>query len=135
MFNLAILTGRLTDNAELKTTNSGISVTRFTIAVDRRGKGEDKQTDFINIVAWRNTAEFITKYFNKGSMIGIEGSIQTRKYQDKNGNNRVAFEVVADNAHFIESKKDKPTETEPASFSNADPDAYIGIDDSGDLPF
>ena len=135
MFNLAILTGRLTDYAELKTTNSGISVTRFTIAIDRRGKGEDKQTDFINIVAWRNTAEFITKYFNKGSMIGIEGSIQTRKYQDKNGNNRVAFEVVADNVHFIESKKDKPTETEPASFSDTGADDFAEMDNSDDLPF
>lgn len=105
MFNLTILTGRICNDVELKYTQSNIPVCSFTIAVDRRGKGEDKQTDFINIVAWRNTAEFITKYFSKGSMIGIEGSIQTRKYQDKDGNNRTAFEVVANNVQFMESKK------------------------------
>lgn len=105
MFNLTILTGRICNDVELKYTQSNIPVCSFTIAVDRRGKGEDKQTDFINIVAWRQTAEFITKYFKKGSMIGIEGSIQTRKYQDKDGNNRTAFEVVANNVQFMESKK------------------------------
>lgn len=105
MFNLTILTGHICNDVELKYTQSNIPVCSFTIAVDRRGKGEDKQTDFINIVAWRQTAEFITKYFNKGSMIGIEGSIQTRKYQDKDGNNRTAFEVVANNVQFMESKK------------------------------
>ena len=86
MFNLVVLTGRLTADPELKTTNTGISVTSFSIAVNRRYRaGEETQTDFINIVAWRQTAEFITKYFKKGNMIGIEGSIQTRKYTDKNG--------------------------------------------------
>lgn len=105
-FNLAVLTGRLTSDAELKTTPSGVSVTSFNIAVDRRGKsGEEKQTDFIPIVAWRQTAEFITKYFQKGSMIGIEGSIQTRKYTDKMGYKRTAFEVVANNVQFVENKK------------------------------
>ena len=110
MFNLTILTGRICNDVELKYTQSNIPVCSFTIAVDRRGKGEDKQTDFINIVAWRSTAEFITKYFNKGSMIGIKGSIQTRKYQDKDGNNRTAFEVVANNVQFMESKK---TDSDP----------------------
>lgn len=106
MFNLVVLSGRMTTNAELKTTPSGVSVTTFSIAVDRKGKaGEEKQTDFINIVAWRNTAKFITKYFSKGNMIGIEGSIQTRKYTNKNGNNRTIFEVVANNVQFLESKK------------------------------
>ena len=109
MFNLAILTGRLTTDAELKKTPNGVSVTSFTLAVNRNYKsGEEQETDFINIVAWRQTAEFICKYFSKGSSIGIEGAIQTRKYQDKNGNNRVAFEVVVNNAHFIESKKADP---------------------------
>lgn len=103
-FNLAVLTGRLTADAELKTTPNGVSVCTFAIAVDS-GYGENKQTDFINIVAWRQTAEFVSKYFNKGSMIGIEGSIKTRKYQDKNGNTRTAFEVVANNVQFMESKK------------------------------
>lgn len=105
MFNLTVLTGRLTADPELKTTQSGVSVTSFSIAVQRRCKsGEEAQTDFINIVAWRQNAEFIAKYFKKGNMIGIEGSIQTRKYTDKNGNNRVVFEVIANNVQFAESK-------------------------------
>jgi single-strand DNA-binding protein len=106
MFNLVVLTGRLTADPELKTTPNGISVCSFSIAVDRAyKKGEEKQTDFINIVAWRQTAEFVSKYFGKGNLIGIEGSIQTRRYQDKDGNNRTAFEVVANNVQFVESKK------------------------------
>ena len=143
MFNLVVLTGRLTADPELKTTNTGISVTSFSIAVNRRYRaGEETQTDFINIVAWRQTAEFITKYFKKGNMIGIEGSIQTRKYTDKNGNNRTVFEVVASNAQFVESKKDSASSAgnpadEPASFSNAESTDFTEID-SGmdeDLPF
>lgn len=134
MFNLVVLTGRLTQDAELKTTPNGVSVTSFQIAVDRRGKGEDKQTDFINIVAWRQTAEFITKYFKKGSMIGIEGSIQTRRYQDKDGNNRTAFEVIANNVQFVESKREEATQ------ENSDPLAVLqdqikGLVNAGDLPF
>ena len=110
MFNLVVLTGRLTADPELKTTPNGISVCTFGIAVDRAYKnGEEKQTDFINIVAWRKTAEFISKYFKKGNVIGIEGSIQTRKFQDKDGNNRTAFEVVANNVQFVESKKSDTT--------------------------
>ena len=138
MFNLVVLTGRLTADPELKTTANGIPVTTFSIAVNRNYRaGEEQQTDFINIVAWRQRAEFITKYFKKGSMIGIEGSIQTRKYQDKNGNNRTAFEVVVNNAQFVESKRDGASPSEvPASFSNADASDFTemgGMDD--DLPF
>ena len=131
MFNLVVLTGRLTADPELKTTPNGITVTTFSIAVSRNyGSGEDRQTDFIN------TAEFITKYFKKGSMIGIEGSIQTRRYQDKNGNNRTIFEVVANNVQFVESKRDSAPAVEGASFSNADVDEFseIGGGDD-DLPF
>lgn len=143
MFNLVVLTGRLTADPELKTTNTGISVTSFSIAVNRRYRaGEETQTDFINIVAWRQTAEFITKYFKKGNMIGIEGSIQTRKYVDKNGNNRTVFEVVASNAQFVESKKDSTPSAgnvaeEPASFSNAESSDFTEIDSGmdDDLPF
>ncbi|MGI6279855.1 MAG: single-stranded DNA-binding protein [Acutalibacteraceae bacterium] len=139
MFNLVVLTGRLTADPELRTTQNGTSVTSFSIAVDRRYRsGEEKQTDFINIVAWRATAEFITKYFKKGNLIGIEGSIQTRKYQDKDGNNRVAFEVVANNVQFVESKRDSaPVQDEPASFSNAEADDFTDISDmtDEDLPF
>lgn len=106
MFNLVVLTGRLTSDPELKTTQSNVSVTSFCIAVQRRYKsGEEPITDFINIVAWRGTAEFVAKYFKKGNTIGIEGSIQTRKYTDRDGNNRVAFEVLAGNVQFVESKR------------------------------
>ena len=106
MFNLVVLTGRLTSDPELKTTQSNVSVTSFCIAVQRRYKsGEEPITDFINITAWRHTAEFIGKYFKKGNTIGIEGSIQTRKYTDRDGNNRVAFEVLAGNVQFVESKR------------------------------
>ncbi len=141
MFNLVVLSGRLTSNAELKTTQNGVSVTSFNIAVDRRGKsGEEKQTDFIPIVAWRQTAEFICKYFKKGNMIGIEGTIQTRKYTDKNGNNRTAFEIIANNVQFLEGKGSNgskegnslPTTEKPHT------EDFVGINvdgDMGDLPF
>ncbi len=142
MFNLVVLTGRLTADPELRYTPSNIPVTTFSIAVSRRYKaGEEAQADFINIVAWRQTAEFVTKYFQKGSMIGIEGSIQTRRYVDKDtGKNRTAFEVVANNVQFVESKRDgaaaQSTEA-PASFSNAGASEFTdlsgGADD--DLPF
>ena len=123
MFNLVVLTGRLTADPELRYTSGNIPVTSFSIAVSRRYKaGEETQADFINIVAWRQTAEFVTKYFQKGSMIGIEGSIQTRRYVDKDtGKNRTAFEVLANNVQFVESKRDSAAAPvgEPASFSNA----------------
>lgn len=141
MFNVVILTGRLTADPELKTTPNGISVTTFSIAVSRRYRaGEENTADFINIVAWRQTAEFITKYFRKGSMIGIEGSIQTRRYEDKEGKNRTVFEVVASSAQFVESKRDSagaPATPSQGSFSNAGADDFAepvdGADD--DLPF
>ena len=141
MFNLVVLTGRLTADPELKTTQSGISVTSFSVAVNRPYRtGEEQLTDFINVVAWRKTAEFIAKYFKKGNMIGIEGSIQTRKYTDKNGNNRTAFEVVVNNAQFVESKRDSAASQggeQPASFSNAGADDFSDLSDvsDDDLPF
>ena len=87
MLNCAVIMGRLTADPELRTTTSGISVTSFSVAVDRSyvRPGEERQTDFINVVAWRQTAEFVTRYFHKGSMIAVQGSIQTRNYEDKNG--------------------------------------------------
>ena len=136
MFNLVVLTGRLTADPELKTTPNGTNVTTFSIAVERRYRsGEERQTDFINIVAWQKTAEFITKYFKKGNLIGIEGAIQTRRYQDKNGNNRTAFEVIANNVQFVESKREAGAEG--ASFSNADVNDFAEMDtvDDSDLPF
>lgn len=145
MFNLVVLTGRLTANPELKTTPNGVSVTSFSIAVERRYRqGEERQADFINIVAWRSSAEFICKYFSKGSMIGIEGAIQTRKYQDKDGNNRTAFEVVANNVQFVESKR--PQENGEGNYSPTlenDPlpafaeklEQFQEVQDDGDLLF
>lgn len=139
MFNLVVLTGRLTADPELKTTPSGVSVTTFSIAVSRRYKaGEETQADFINIVAWRQTAEFITKYFKKGSMIGIEGSIQTRRYTDKEGKTRNVFEVIANNAQFVESKRDAaPGADAPVSFSNASVNEFTEVagESDEDLPF
>ena len=140
MFNLVVLTGRLTADPELRYTPSNIPVTTFSIAVSRRYKaGEQAEADFINIVAWRQTAEFVTKYFQKGSMIGIEGSIQTRRYIDKEtGKNRTAFEVIANNVQFVESKRDGASSSDAApGFSNAGASEFTdlsgGADD--DLPF
>ena len=138
--NVVVLVGRLTDNPELRKTNSDISVTRFSIAVDRQFKsGEERQADFINIVAWRQTAEFITKYFQKGAMIAVNGTLQQRSYTDKDGNKRTAYDVVIDNASFCGSKADgsaRPRSDEPASFSNAGMGDFEEITMSDDdLPF
>lgn len=130
MINSIILMGRLTATPELKTTNSGLSVTSFTVAVDRayQSNGE-RQTDFINCVAWRNTAEFITKYFTKGQMIAVQGSLQSRNYEDKNGNKRTAFDVVVDRSSFCGSKKDEPIN------NNIDTSEFDEISADDDLPF
>ena len=132
MLNNAVIMGRLVAQPELKTTGSGISVTSFTVAVDRRfnKQGEEKQADFIDIVAWRNTAEFVCKYFNKGSMIAVQGSIQTRLYEDKDGNKRKAVEIVADTVSFCGSKNDNA-----ASDQNAAPNyaAAATAADAGDF--
>lgn len=140
MFNLVVLTGRLTADPELRYTPSNIPVTTFSIAVSRRYKaGEQAEADFINIVAWRQTAEFVTKYFQKGSMIGIEGSIQTRRYVDKEtGKNRTAFEVVANNVQFVESKRDGASSADAQpGFSNAGASEFTDLSGGGDddLPF
>lgn len=109
MLNCAVIIGRITANPELRTTPNGVSVTSFTVAVERsyQKAGEERQTDFINVVAWRNTAEFVSGYFRKGSMIAVQGSIQTRSYEDRNGNKRTAFEIVADNVSFCGSKSEE----------------------------
>ena len=146
MFNLAILTGRLTADAELKTTTNGVSVTSFSIAVDRPyRKDEERQADFINIVAWRGTAEFISTHFKKGDQIGIEGSIQTRRCTDNNGNKRTVFEVIANNVHFIGTRQAETNHNGGADLSLSDlPDTIEtatqgDFDDvsemDGDLPF
>lgn len=106
MLNVVAIMGRLVADPELRTTPQGTNVCSFRIACDRNfaRQGEQRQADFIDIVAWRQQAEFVCKYFQKGSLIAIEGSLQTRQYQDKNGNNRTAVEVVANNINFAGSK-------------------------------
>ncbi len=106
--NNVSLIGRLTADPELRHTQSDIATTRFSIAVDRTysRQGEEKQTDFISIVAWRQTAEFICKYFSKGQRIALTGSIRTGSYTDRDGNKRYTFDVQADNVEFCEPKRD-----------------------------
>ena len=135
MLNLCILTGRLTENPELKTTDGQISVTRFSIAVQRNYKDKDGEypTDFINCVAWRGTAEFISKYFKKGSMITVDGSYETRKYTDKNNNNRTAHEIKVEHAYFGDSGKKSEGDAPPAADANSAADFTEDVDD--DLPF
>lgn len=105
-FNRIIIMGRITHELELKTTPSGVSVCSFSVAVDRRfqQKGEEKKTDFFNVVAWRQQAEFVTRYFGKGRMILVEGEMQSRTYVDKNGQNVRVWEVVADQLCFTGEK-------------------------------
>ena len=128
--NTAVIMGRLTADPELKTTASGLSVLSFSVAVDRnyQKEGEEKAVDFINVVAWRKTAEFVSKYFHKGSMIAVEGSIQTRKYEDKDGNKRTAFEILANTVSFC-GKEANSTPAESTPFADTDT-----ADDEG-LPF
>lgn len=129
MLNVAVIMGRLVADPELRHTPSDVAVTNFTLAVDRAytKAGTERQTDFIECVSWRNTAEFICKYFRKGQMMAVHGSIQTRSYTDKDGNKRKAFEVVADDVSFTESKKDNdgsrpaPQTYEPASYTSSVP--------------
>lgn len=147
MLNKVILIGRFTRDPELRSTPQGTSTCSFSLAVDRnyQSAGGERQADFINCVAWRQTAEFISKYFQKGSAICVEGSIQTRSWKDNDGNNRYATEVVVDRTYFVESKKSaqasssySPAGEQPAfndsPFGNLpDPISPLGTDD--DLPF
>lgn len=142
--NKAILVGNLTKDPEMRTTPNGVSVTSFTVAVQRRYKDADGnyQADFINCVAWRSTAEFVAKYFTKGSRIGVVGTIQTRTYDDQNGNKRYVTEVVADEVEFAGSKTQnqdmqKPTEQESRTADELfaeDLADFQPLDDS-ELPF
>ena len=162
MLNLVALMGRLVYDPELKTAQNGTNVCSFRIAVDRSfaRQGEERKADFIDVTAWRQTAEFVCKYFQKGSMIAVEGSLQTTSYQDKNGNNRTKVEVVASNVSFCGSKaaeravvKDfdqqtanhvqeaKAAQSAPQKsqnvpeYSQGSADDFSVIDDSEDLPF
>ena len=142
MLNCAVIMGRLTADPELRQTPSGVSVTRFTVAVDRGyvKAGEERKADFINVVCWRQTAEFVTRYFAKGSMIAVQGSIQTGSYE-KDGIKRSTFEIVADNVSFCGSKNEsgagapRATVNAAASFSNGSIDDFAAIADDDDLPF
>ena len=154
MINRVVLMGRLVADPELKTTSSGISVTTFRIAVDRSyvKSGEERQADFFDIVAWRYTAEFICKHFRKGSLIAIDGQLQSRTYQAKDGSNRYVVEVVADNASFTGERRDSsagfgggyqggysqpaPQYQEPTpSFSNGSSQDFMEVQLDDDLPF
>ena len=157
MYNKAILIGRLVADPELRQTPNGISVCTFRVAVDRAysSKGAEKQADFIDIVAWRTQAEFVSRYFSKGKLILIEGSIQVRNYTDKNDQKRTAVEVVAENVRFVGSKAESggdsssapssfgtppPARTEsalatPPAYSSGSADDFAEIEDDGDLPF
>ena len=133
-FNKAILGGRLTADAELKQTPSGVSVCTFSIAVNRKGgKDAEQKTDFINCVAWRNTAEFISKYFKKGSCILVVGNIQNRSWQDGNGIKRYATEVIVDEVNFVDSKGE--TSNGGATPYSADVTAFEEMTADDDLPF
>ena len=139
MYNKAILIGRLTATPELKRTQAGTSVTSFTLAVDRRfpGKDGDRKSDFINCTAWRGTAEFICKHFGKGDPLSVDGSIQARSYEDKNGNKRTAVEVVAENVFFVGGKKSDSREPEEpeASMPPNGKDDFEEVESGDDLPF
>lgn len=139
MLNRIVLMGRLTRDPELRRTGSGTAVSSFSIAVDRDFKGQsgEKETDFIDIVAWRNTAEFASKYFTKGRMAVVEGRLQIRDWKDKEGNNRRSAEVVADNVYFGDSKRDG--DAAGSSYTGgqtAQSGGFNEIDeDDGELPF
>ncbi len=149
MLNVAVLMGRLVADPELRHTPNDVAVTSFTIAVDRSyvKSGTERQADFIDIVAWRGTADFVCKYFRKGQLIAVQGAIQTRSYTDSQGNKRKAFEIVADNVHFAESKRDgsapmggnysRPEVTnEPApAYTSGDTGDFEEIPTDDDLPF
>lgn len=152
MLNVVAIMGRLVADPELRTTQAGHSVCSFRIACDRSyvQQGQERQADFIDIVAWRQQADFVSKYFHKGSMIAIDGSLQTRQYQDKQGSNRTAVEVVANNISFAGAKRQDSQsapsfEQQTAShveqakaqtgFAQGSADDFAVINDNDDLPF
>lgn len=133
MINSAVIMGRLTYEPELRATPGGVSVVRFQVAVDRNYQkaGENRKTDFIDCTAWRQTAEFVCKYFHKGSMIAVEGSLQTDNYTDQNGEKRKSVQLVASQVSFCGSKVESGAQTvAPAPDAEFEP-----IDDGDDLPF
>ena len=139
MLNHITIMGRLVRDPELRRTGNGTAVANFSVAVDRDFSGKDggeKETDFIDCVAWRNTGEFVSKYFTKGAMIVVSGRLQIRKWQDKDGNNRYSAEVVADNCYFGESKRSDSTSGGFGYAKPADTPDFVDVDDDdGQLPF
>ena len=144
MLNHIVIMGRLTRDVELRRTGSGTAVANFTIAVDRDFSGKDggeKETDFIDCVAWKHTADFVSKYFTKGRMAVVSGRLQVRKWQNKEGENRYSTEVVADNVYFGDSKKEESSGgnyggyTAPAYPTAPAQDFEVLDDDDAQLPF
>lgn len=133
MLNVAVLMGRIVADPELKHTPNDVSVCSFTIAVDRSyvKQGQERQADFIDIVAWRSTADFVCKYFRKGQLIAVQGAIQTRSYTDSQGVKRKAFEIVADQVSFAEPKKEQNNHTTDSEYP-----AYLseGVSDFEEIP-
>lgn len=138
MLNHITIMGRLTRDPELRHTGSNIAVASFTLAVDRDYSSKDggeKETDFVDIVAWRNTAEFVSKYFAKGRMAVVSGRLQMRKWTDKEGHKRVTAEIVADNVYFGDSKKDATGSTATAPEASEPSNFAVLEDDDNELPF
>ena len=141
MLNKIIVMGRLTRNPELRRTNSDTAVASFTLAVDRDRKNQngEKETDFLDVVAWRGTAEFVSKYFTKGKMAVVDGRLQIRDWTDKDGNKRKAAEIVADNVYFAESKKAELGDSNLGfgAIPHFDSDQQFSDlnDDDGEIPF
>ena len=141
MLNKIIIMGRLTRDPELRRTGSGTAVTSFSLACDRDFKSQsgDKETDFIDVVAWKNTAEFVSKYFSKGRMAVVEGRLQIRDWTDKAGNKRTTAEVVADNVYFADSKRSESNDNQKENFnalSGRLSDDFVPIsEEGGEIPF
>ena len=133
--NKVIIGGRLTNDPELKTTQSGLSVVSFSIAVNRKTKqGEEQKADFFNVTAWRQTAEFVSRYFKKGSSICIVGSLQNSSWQDQNGQKHYRTDIVADEVMFVDSKSDGGQTTAQGAFGGVVP-KFEEISTDADLPF
>lgn len=130
--NVIAIVGRLTADPELKTTGAGVKVCTFTVAVNRSyvKQGEERKADFFTVVAWRQLAEHVSKYFKKGNNIAIDGSMESRKYEDKNGVQRTAWELIASHISFCESKRETPSETPVET-----PPTYYEVPDEEAFPF
>ena len=141
MLNKIIIMGRLTRDPELRRTGSGTAVTSFSLACDRDFKSQsgDKETDFIEVVAWKNTAEFVSKYFSKGRMAVVDGRLQIRDWTDKSGNKRTTAEVVADNVYFADSKRSESNDNQKENFNalsgRVSDDFVPASEEDGELPF